>query len=80
MSVIVEIKVNTKLIASYVISRTTPEINPINTYTVERNFPDQRPAAGESPVYVNHRYWTPVEQLVEKALPAAVAAFGEVPR
>jgi hypothetical protein len=82
VSVIVDIKINTNLVASYSITRVAgvAEAGSINTYSVGRHFPDTRPGQNDQLVTLEHDYADPVEDLVARALPLAVAGYGPVPR
>jgi hypothetical protein len=80
--IVVEVKLNTQLIAMYGMTRIEdgPEPEKLNTYKVGRFFPDSMPVRDSEELTLQHRYDDPVEQLVTRAIALAEEKFGPAPR
>jgi hypothetical protein len=83
MSVHIEIKLNTKVIAAYSFHRNRENVGDIpglNEYRVERTAPDVRPGQDDHLVSLVHHYNDPVESLVGRGIQMAERIWGSPPR
>lgn len=75
MSVVIDIKVNTRLVETIVVTRVEEFGDGVNGYQARRVFPHET-----EPVPILHSYDNGIERLSSNAISTVTAAHGPVPR